>query len=84
MQNIGEVLACPTFEATEKWVDEHVDLFTDGQTPDPYQFSKQCVTASFDMLLSPLTSFQLMLWSMIREQSFKSFTLVQYSFPLIY
>ncbi len=45
MQNVGEVLACPTFEATEKWVDEHVDLFTDGQTPDPYQFSKQCVTA---------------------------------------
>ena len=45
MQHVGEVLACPTFEATEKWVDEHVDLFTDGQTPDPYQFSKQCVTA---------------------------------------
>ena len=45
MQNVGEVLACPTFEATEQWVDEHLDLFTDGQTPDPYQFSKQCVTA---------------------------------------
>lgn len=45
MQNVGEVLACPTFEATEKWVDEHVDLFTEGQNPDPYQFSKQCVTA---------------------------------------
>ena len=45
MQNVGEVLACPTFEATEKWVDEHVDLFTEEQTPDPYQFSKQCVTA---------------------------------------
>jgi NAD(P)-dependent dehydrogenase (short-subunit alcohol dehydrogenase family) len=45
MQHVGEVLACPTFEATEKWVDEHVDLFTDGQTPDLYQFSKQCVSA---------------------------------------
>ena len=45
MQNVGEVLACSTFEASEKWVDEHLDLFTEGQSPDPYQFSKQCVSA---------------------------------------
>lgn len=46
MGNVGAVLAAASFEDAEKWVDGHLDLFAEGsEGPDPYQFSKQCVSA---------------------------------------
>ncbi len=44
MQNVGAVLASETFEEAEKWIEDHVDMFAQGG-PDPYQFSKQCLSA---------------------------------------
>ena len=44
MQNVGALLETPTFEEAESWVEEHVDMFAQGG-PDPYQFSKQCLSA---------------------------------------
>lgn len=44
MQNVGALLDTATFEEAESWVEEHVDMFAQGG-PDPYQFSKQCLSA---------------------------------------
>lgn len=44
MQNVGALLETPTLEEAEFWVEEHVDMFAQGG-PDPYQFSKQCLSA---------------------------------------
>lgn len=46
MKNIGAILATESFEDAEQWVDEHLNMFALGnEGPDPYQFSKQCVSA---------------------------------------
>jgi len=47
-QNMGivnEVLATESFEAAEKWIEDHLDYFKQEGAPDPYQFSKQCMSA---------------------------------------
>lgn len=45
MENVGAVLAEETFEGAEAWIEKHLDMFEDGQGPDAYQFSKQCLSA---------------------------------------
>jgi len=45
MSLIGEILACPTFEDQANWVDEHIEIFSDGYSSDAYCFSKQCINA---------------------------------------
>lgn len=45
MKNVGEILATSSFEEAEAWVDSHIDMFSAEGAPDPYQFSKQCVSA---------------------------------------
>lgn len=45
MKVVGELLATSCFEDAEKWVDEHLDYFAQEGAPDPYQFSKQCMSA---------------------------------------
>ncbi|MGG6313084.1 SDR family oxidoreductase [Paenibacillus macerans] len=45
MSLISEILACPTFEAQSNWVDEHLEIFSDGYSSDAYCFSKQCLNA---------------------------------------
>lgn len=44
MGNVGALLETETFGEAEQWVEAHTDMF--GQEgPDPYQFSKQCLSA---------------------------------------
>lgn len=45
MANVGALLNTDSFEAAEKWVEDHVGMFAEAGAPDPYQFSKQCVSA---------------------------------------
>jgi len=45
MANVGALLNTSSFEEAEKWVEDHVGLFAEEGAPDPYQFSKQCVSA---------------------------------------
>lgn len=45
MANVGALLSTSTFEEAEKWVEDHVSMFAAGEGPDPYQFSKQCLSA---------------------------------------
>lgn len=45
MSLISEILACSTFEDQAKWVDEHLQIFSDGYSSDAYCFSKQCINA---------------------------------------
>ena len=45
MKVVGQLLATPTFEDAEQWIDAHLDYFKQEGAPDPYQFSKQCLSA---------------------------------------
>lgn len=45
MSLIHEILTCPTFEAQANWVEEHLEVFSDGYSSDAYCFSKQCLNA---------------------------------------
>ena len=45
MANVGALLNAESFEEAEKWVEDHVGMFAEAGAPDPYQFSKQCVSA---------------------------------------
>jgi NAD(P)-dependent dehydrogenase (short-subunit alcohol dehydrogenase family) len=45
MKVVNELLNTTSFEDAEKWIDEHIDMFASGEGPDPYQFSKQCLSA---------------------------------------
>lgn len=45
MKMVGQILATNSFEDAEKWVEEHLDYFKEEGAPDPYQFSKQCLSA---------------------------------------
>lgn len=45
MANVGALLNTESFEEAEKWVEDHVGMFAEAGAPDPYQFSKQCVSA---------------------------------------
>ena len=45
MKVVGQLLATPTFEDAEQWIDMHLDYFKQDGAPDPYQFSKQCLSA---------------------------------------
>ncbi len=45
MKVVGQLLATPTFEDAEQWIDAHLDYFKQEDAPDPYQFSKQCLSA---------------------------------------
>lgn len=45
MKNVGALLNTASFEEAEQWVEANVDMFAEEGAPDPYQFSKQCVSA---------------------------------------
>lgn len=45
MENVGGLLATGSFEEAEQWIDGHTAIFAAEGAPDPYQFSKQCVSA---------------------------------------
>ncbi len=45
MKMVGQLLAAKTFEDAESWIDAHIDYFKEEGAPDPYQFSKQCMSA---------------------------------------
>ena len=45
MANVGALLKTESFEEAEKWVEDHIGMFAEAGAPDPYQFSKQCVSA---------------------------------------
>lgn len=45
MKNVGALLNTAGFEEAEQWVEANVSMFVEEGAPDPYQFSKQCVSA---------------------------------------
>lgn len=45
LENVKPLLDAESFEAMEAWVDGHLDQFAQEGAPDPYQFSKQCLSA---------------------------------------
>lgn len=45
MKNVGALLNTASFEEAEQWVEANVGMFAEEGAPDPYQFSKQCVSA---------------------------------------
>lgn len=45
MKAVGSILSTADFESAEKWVEEHLEMFAAEDAPDPYAFSKQCVSA---------------------------------------
>ena len=44
MKNVGTLLETASFEEAEHWVEENIHMF-EQEGPDPYQFSKQCLSA---------------------------------------
>lgn len=45
MENVLPLINAKSFEEAESFVDAHLSMFDNGAQPDPYQFSKQCVSA---------------------------------------
>ncbi len=45
LANVSPLLEADSFEAMEAWVDSHLNQFALDGAPDPYQFSKQCLSA---------------------------------------
>ena len=45
MKNVGAVLNTASFEEAEAWVEANAGMYAEEGAPDPYQFSKQCVSA---------------------------------------
>ncbi len=45
MKMVGEMLETKTIADAEAWIDAHLDYFKEEGAPDPYQFSKQCLSA---------------------------------------
>lgn len=42
---VREMLHTKSFEEAEAWAEAHLDYFKEEGAPDPYQFSKQCLSA---------------------------------------
>lgn len=45
MKHVGALLDTAGFEEAETWVEGNTGMFAEEGAPDPYQFSKQCVSA---------------------------------------
>lgn len=49
LANVKPLLDTESFEDAEAWIDRNLNMFTQEGAPDPYQFSKQCLSAYVKM-----------------------------------